>query len=80
MLLITIASVIAETILIFIIYSPAKAWRKALLYIDLLIMLSGYICYVVKTGGYRASFIPILLFSDSLRDSINDLSISYYSL
>lgn len=80
MLLITIFSVIIEIIIIFIAYPPGKAWKKALLYVDLLTMLVGYICYMVKTGGYRASFIPILLFSDQLRDIINNLSISYYHL
>lgn len=80
MFLIVAFSVAIEFIIILIVYPIKKAIKRSLTYLTLILMLSGYICYIVKTGGYRSTFITFLLFSDSLIDRINKFPLSYYHL
>lgn len=80
MFLIVLASAVIELIIIFKIYPIRKALKRGMIYIDMLILIAGYICYIIKTGGHRASMMDLLMFSSSLTRYINNLSISYTSL
>lgn len=80
MYLIVIASAVIELLIIFKIYPFKKAIKRGLIYIDLLIFIAGYICYIIKTGGHRASIMNFMMIFDSLTKQINNLSISYTTL
>lgn len=80
MFLIVLASALIELIIIFKIYPIRKALKRGIIYIDMLILIAGYICYIIKTGGHRASMMDLLMLSSSLTRYINNLSISYTSL
>lgn len=72
--------ILVEVIFIFFTYPLKKAWGYVLMYLSLLTMLSGYMIYIVKTGGYRENFASLMLFPNSLISLINNSIISYSKL
>lgn len=80
MLLLVCLFAVFEILLILMVFPVKRSWRLALLYADLIIMIVGYTIYIIKTGGYRESFVGLFIFSDRLLNYINHVSISYSKL
>ncbi len=80
MFLLIFCIVLLSIITLLIIYPFRKSWIYILTYLDILLLLSGYLVFIIKTGGYGSRYSFYFLFSDSLVRQLNNIYIPLFDL
>lgn len=67
-------------ITLLIVYPVRKSFRYILIYLNILVLQFFYLVFIIKTGGYSSELNYFFLFSNSLTNQINNLSLPLYYL